>query len=359
MLAAKLPISQTAILQNENGSPKLMEGVPLPSPKAGTVIVKTVAVALNPSDNKMGAAFPTPGSVVGMDFSGTVAFIPPGTTTDLRLGDRVCGMVHGSNPGDLTNGAFAEYVRARPEFLLPVPPTLSMEEAATLGVALMTNLLALWEPSALGLAATADPDKPAEKPFPVLVYGGSTATGTIALQLLRLSGLTPIAVCSPRNFDLARDRGAAAALDYMRPDLVAEIQRLTGGKLRYVYDCIADPETVAHCYAAIGRTGGRYASLELVPEALRTRRAVRLKLVLAYEASGEDVPLSNGYETLGDLEKRALAERYIGVFRGLLDKGLLKTHPIQNLGGGLQRVLEGLKMLRSGAVSGQKLVVTM
>lgn len=44
----------------------------------------------------------------------------------------------------------------------------------------------------------------------MLVYGGSTATGTIATQLLELSGYDPIATCSPRNFDLVRSRGASA-----------------------------------------------------------------------------------------------------------------------------------------------------
>ncbi|ORY55899.1 zinc-binding dehydrogenase family oxidoreductase [Pseudomassariella vexata] len=356
-----LPMSQTALIQDDNGAPRLAVDVPLPSLKAGTVIVKTVAIALNPSDYKMGAAFPTPGAIIGMDFSGIVASIHPDTKTVLHIGDQVCGMVHGSNPSDPTNGAFAEYIRVRPELLLRVPRDLSMEQAATLGVGLMTNVMALWAGDALALESVpATPDSPAEKPFPVLVYGGSTATGTLATQLLRLSGLEPIVTCSPRNFDLVRARGVAdgEAVDYMRPDVADEIKKRTHGKLKHAYDCITDPASVAHCYAALGRTGGKYISLEMVEEKLRTRRVVRHKFVLGYEGLGEDVLLSRGYESSADAEKLALAVKYFAVFQRLLDQGKLKTHPTQKLEGGLSGVLQGLQLLNSGSVSGNKLVVT-
>ncbi|KAI1739510.1 GroES-like protein [Xylaria scruposa] len=359
-----VPLKQTAIIQDEKGAPKLAYDVAVPRLEAGTMLIKTVAVALNPADYKMGATFPTPGALIGMDFSGIIVLIHPGTGTEFRVGDAVCGMVHGSNPVSPDNGAFSEYIRVRPEMLLRVPqgekgcPLLPMEQAATLGVGLMTNIMALWDQSGLALAAT--PDAPAEKPFPVLVYGGSTATGTLAMQLLRLSGLRPVTTCSPRNFDLAHARGAAAALDYVSPNVVDDIRAFAGSKLKHAYDCVADMSSAAHCYAAIGRTGGRYVSLEQVPEELlRTRRAVRAKFVLAYEVFGRDVPLSKGYECTADPEKVALAARHLQVLQGLLDEGALKTHPVQELGGGFSGVLEGLRLLKSGSVSGKKLVVVL
>lgn len=352
-----LPTSQIAIIQDDKGSPKLVDGVSLPSLKDGTVMIKTSAVALNPSDHKMGTTFPTPGSIIGMDFSGIVASIHPCTQTDLRIGDRVCGMVHGSNPSDPTNGAFAEYIRARPELLLQVPPEFTMAQAATLGVGLITNILALWDPSALALTAT--PDSPAEKPLPVLVYGGSTATGTLATQLLRMSGMEPIVTCSPRNFELVRSRGANAAIDYVQPNVAEEIKRCTGGRLKYAYDCIADSVSTAHCYASIGRTGGRYVSLEMVPKELRTRRVVHAKLVLGYEGLGEEVALSNGYETRADPEKLALAVNYLHIIQRVLNAGALKPHPVQKVDGGLPGVLQAFQLLKSGSISGKKMVATL
>jgi NADPH:quinone reductase-like Zn-dependent oxidoreductase len=302
----------------------------------------------------MGAAFPTPGAVVGMDFAGSIVAIHKDTKTNFRIGERVCGIVHGSNPAERANGAFAEYVRAKPELVLRVPQGLPMEEAATLCTGLSTNLLALW----VALALEAHPESPAEKPLPVLVYGGSTATGTLAIQLLKLSGLDAIVTCSERNFDLVRSYGASAVFDYTRPGVAEEIKKYTAGRLRHAYDCITDADSVACCYAALGRPGGRYACLELCPEELQTRRAVKAEMVLGYDVFGEEVPLSGGYERPADKQKHAAAVRWFGVFQRLLDEGKVKPHPTQKLEGGLEAVLQGLQMLKSGSVSGKKLVAS-
>lgn len=359
-----IPLKQTAIIQDYDGTPKLAHDVAVPRLEPGTVLVKTVAVALNPADYKMGAAFPTPGSVVGMDYAGVIVAIHPETSTDLRIGEPICGMVHGSNPASPDNGAFAGYIRVRPEMALRVPQWegektknhLPMEQAATLGVGIMTNIMALWDAS--GLALTADPAEPAAKPFPVLVYGASTATGTLATQLLRLSGLCPVATCSPRNFGLVRARGAAQALDIGSADVVSDIKSFAAGKLKHVFDCIGDTHSATHCYAAIRRTGGKYVMLEQVQEeVLNTRLAVRANLALGYELLGREVPFPKGYGCAANPDTVPLAQRYLHILQGLLDRGALMTHPVQILDGKLPSILEGLKLLKSGSVSGKKLVV--
>ncbi|CAG9986856.1 unnamed protein product [Clonostachys byssicola] len=359
-----IPLTQTAIVQDENGAPKLDQKAAVPRLEPGTVLVKTTAVALNPADYKMGAAFPTPGAVVGMDYAGVVVAVHPETVTSLGVGEAVCGMVHGSNPTSPDDGAFAEYIRVRPEMALRVPQGgegrvhLPMEQAATLGVGLMTNIMALWDSS--GLSLLANPKEPAAKPLPVLVYGGSTATGTLATQLLRLSGLRPVTTCSPRNFDLVRTRGAMEALDYVNPTVVDDVRAFAGGKLKHVLDCIGDSSSAALCYATIGRTGGHYVTLEQVSdELLKSRLAVRAKVALGYELFGRKVALPGVYGCPAQPEKSALAARYLPILQDLLDRGALRTHPTQLVGGELSDVLEGLKLLKSGSVSGQKLVVVL
>jgi NADPH:quinone reductase-like Zn-dependent oxidoreductase len=100
-----------------------------------------------------------------------------------RLGKRVFGAVHGSNPMDLQSGSFAEYVAIDIGFLFRVPDYVSFETAAAIGgTGLGTLGLALYR--FLGLTGT--PWHPADKEEYVLVYGGSTSVGTLALQLLRL-----------------------------------------------------------------------------------------------------------------------------------------------------------------------------
>lgn len=181
-----LPSRHKAIVQGPGGNPTIVPSAPLPSIEPDMILVKTVAVALNPTDFKMHANFQSPGATIGCDFSGVVVRVGSEAASrpcSFKVGDRVCGAVHGSNPIDHQTGSFAEYVRAAANLVLKVPDTMSFEDAAAIGgVGHGTLGLALWD--CLGLPAS--PDSPAEKPIHVLVYGGSTSTGTMAIQLLKL-----------------------------------------------------------------------------------------------------------------------------------------------------------------------------
>lgn len=368
MVSVDIPTSQRALQQGEDGRLGIVNDAAIPPLLPGYVLVKTHAAALNPSDHKITTGFPIPGAHSGSDFSGAVVQLADDVDPAVwPLGSQVCGAAFGFSPSHrLASGAFAEYVRARADLLLRIPrnpPNGDLErdgflEAATLMTALSTCSLAFWSPDGLDLAGTPEAPLLSEKPAPVLVYGGSTATGTIAIQLLKLSGYDPIATCSPRNFDLVRGRGASAVFDYSSPEVAADIKAHTSGRLRYVLDCISSPESVKMCYGAIQRPGGRYASLELVPaELLAKRKAVRAEFVLAAEAFGEDIELGyEGYDRPASREKHELAVRSLGMLQGLLDSGKLRAHPIEVLEGGLQGVARGLDVLAAKGVSGKKLV---
>ncbi|ROW15258.1 hypothetical protein VPNG_03105 [Cytospora leucostoma] len=364
-----LPKVQRAIIQDSSGQLQVARDMPLPRLLPGTVLVKTIAVALQPADNKIRKKFPSKDAVIGNDFAGRVVCIHPNVASDtqLRPGDMVCGVVHGSNldpdKTERNNGAFAEYIRAPLEFILRLSggSKMSPTQAATLGTALATISLSFWaDPYALNLAPT--PDAPATQSFPVLVYGGSTSVGTMASQLLRLSGLMPVVACSPRKFDLVRRYGSTENFDYARPGGVATgelFRKHTFGRLRHALDCAVDAESVACCYAAIGRVGGRYVSLESCPENLRTRRSVRAQFVMGLEAFGKEVLLGGEYARPASKEKHDAVARCFQMFQRLLDEGKLKALPVQVVAGGLEGVLQGLEILGQGAVSGTKLVAVL
>ena len=353
-----LPSSRRAVVQDTEGKPTVSE-TSIPKLTPGTVLIKVSAVTLDPSDYKFGTAFPTPGAVIGCNFAGTVVDVASDIDTDLVLGSAVAGGTHGSNPGKPEDGAFATYIRAPASLTMLITPQvkLSPEQAATLGTALATCTLAFWSDDALALLP-ATPEQPAEQPLSVLVYGGSTATGSIAIQLLRLSGLDPIATCSPHNFSLVRSRGASAVFDYTDPNMPSTIKKHTGGQLKYVLDCISDEQSVEACFGAMSRVGGRYVNLELVPEeSLAQRRAVHTRLVMAFEILGEEVKLPGGYGTPANLEKRKLGVRFFRMFQRLLSENKLVPHPTQRVEGGLEAIGEGLQLLKSGSLSGKKLSV--
>ena len=154
---------------------------PMPSLREGYILVKTAAVALNPTDWKHIDKLATKGALSGCDYSGTVEEVGSGVTKPFKKGDRVFGFVHGGNNSQLEDGAFAEYIVAKAAVQMRLPPNISFEEAATLGVGIATVGQGLYLSLKLPL-----PSEPAKQPFPVLIYGGSTATGSLAIQFAKL-----------------------------------------------------------------------------------------------------------------------------------------------------------------------------
>jgi NADPH:quinone reductase-like Zn-dependent oxidoreductase len=176
----ELPKIQTAIITQDDLKLGVSEDVPPPQLfEPGMILIKTMAVGLNPTDFKMPSSFPSPGAIDGCDFAGTIIKLDPGVTRPLKLGDKVFGAVHGANPKCHQSGAFAEYVAADAEHVFLMPEGMSWAKAAGMGgAAIGTVRIALYQ--SLGLAGT--PEKPAEKPTYVLLNGGSTATGAMPFR---------------------------------------------------------------------------------------------------------------------------------------------------------------------------------
>ena len=183
------PKSQIAIIQSKSRGSNLNVTIShsqpvldLPSPYH--VQVRVLAVGLNPTDHKMVAHFYMEGNTVGCDFCGIVesagpsALFPPGV--------RVCGADFPYRPNNPHNGAFSQWVVADSRQMLRIPESWSDTQAAALGgTGWGTVCMAASDPEALNL--TGLPSKPATKATPILVYGGATATGIMAVQMLKLS----------------------------------------------------------------------------------------------------------------------------------------------------------------------------
>lgn len=352
---ASLPTTQSALIAKDAGVLALVHDAPLPSLGSGMVLVKTVAVAVNPVDMKLTSArMANIGAVSGCDFSGHVIAIGPEVPEGrCAPGDRVAGVVPGMNSLFPENGAFAEYVCAYAEFTWRLPPEMPFEAGATLGVSSLISGYALFR--SLGLPG--HPETPAEKPEYVLVYGGSTASGTMMIQMLRKSGFIPIATSSPRNFQLLEGYGAEKVFDYNDPESAGTIRKLTKNALWYAVDCYCEGSSMEFCYRAIGRAGGKYAALEPFQERFHTRKAVEPAFVLAHALLGLDVGWKEPYNVKADPELHSFGTDWSSCIQRMLDNGDIKPHPIkvhQEIG--LEHVLEGISMLKRKAVSGKKLV---
>ncbi|KAE8163276.1 chaperonin 10-like protein [Aspergillus tamarii] len=288
MTAFRIPPMQTAIVGMASGSLGVSHEAKVPELEDDMILVRNEAVALNPIDTKLVGKLFTVNAIAGMDFAGTIVALGSKVTTaaaDLQVGDRVCGAVMGMHSLTPTVGAFAQYVGASDVVTLKIPPDMPFEAGASMGSAIGTIGLALFKL----LALPGSPLHPVQTPMTVLVYGGSTATGTMAIQILKLSGYRPIATCSPRNFNLVRSYGADAVFDYNAPHCVTDIRASTKNGLKYVLDCVSEPETMAFCYQCLGRSGGKYTALEPYPAFLHTRPTVKPDWVLGPTLLGKPV----------------------------------------------------------------------
>jgi len=207
------------------------------------------------------------------------------------------------------------------------------------------------------------PPSTASKNFPVLIYGGSTATGSLAIQFAKLSGCQVLTTCSPHNFDYVKSLGADAVFDYNSQTCVKDIKDFTDDNLAYVLDCISERGAPEICLGAMSDAlNGRYASIGPVPaeKVAAFNPNVDHTLVLGQRAFGHDI-IMRGRTLPADPASLYFAKMFWELTRQLLEEGKIKVHNFSvNEGGkGLTGVLSGLKLLKERKVSAKKLVYTL
>lgn len=169
------------VLQGVAGEAIFTNDRPYPSLRPGYVLVDVKAVALNPTDWKhIEFANQIKGLLSGCDFAGVVVKTGTGYSKPWKVGDRICGFAHGGNSLQHEDGAFADRIAAKADISIRIPDHLSFEEAATLGVGTFTCGQGLFQEMGLEW-----PQKRCPQREYVLIYGGSSATGLLALQFVK------------------------------------------------------------------------------------------------------------------------------------------------------------------------------
>ncbi|RAL02588.1 zinc-binding alcohol dehydrogenase family protein [Aspergillus ibericus CBS 121593] len=341
--------TQTAVVTQGPNKAGFVTDRPIPRLRDEYILVKTVTVALNPTDWKHIDFVPSNGCTVGCDFAGVVEAVGR-KMTEFQVGDRVLGISHGCNAVEPDDGSFCEYILTKPNGLLKVPEGMSWEDACTVGVGYATVGQSLYQN--LGLPMPGKPRGPST-PKTILIYGGSTATGTLAIQCAKLSGMEVITTCSASNFDFVKELGADVVFDYTKPNAAAEIRKYTRDGLKLCFDTVAMAVSAQFCAEALtSKAGGRYHTLQ---ELRSPRRDVRSTVSMAYTVAGDAY-------TMGPQKVPAkpndVKHHYMwkSIFQELLHQGKIKTHPVSKQPYGLKGTLNGLDLLRENQVRGQKLV---
>ena len=204
-----------AITISEPGGPEALVWGEVPDPVAGEgeVVVEVVASAVNRADimQRQGFYDPPPGASAypGLECSGRIVEIGPGVS-GWSVGDEVCALLAG--------GGYAEKVAVPAGQLLPVPAGVDLKQAAALPEVVCT----VW--SNVFMVAHL---RPAET---LLVHGGSSGIGTMAIQLAKAVGAkVAVTAGTKEKLDYCAELGADILINYREQDFVAELQQATGG----------------------------------------------------------------------------------------------------------------------------------
>jgi putative PIG3 family NAD(P)H quinone oxidoreductase len=204
-----------AITIPEPGGPEALVWDEVPDPVAGEgeVLVEVVAGAVNRADilQRQGFYDPPPGAsrYPGLECSGRIAEVGPGVS-GWAVGDEVCALLSG--------GGYAEKVAIPAGQLLPVPKGIDLKQAAALPEVVCT----VW--SNVFMVAHLRPGET------LLVHGGSSGIGTMAIQLAKSIG-AKVAVTAGTRQKLERcaELGADILINYREQDFVAEVRKATDG----------------------------------------------------------------------------------------------------------------------------------
>ncbi|EJD38879.1 dehydrogenase [Auricularia subglabra TFB-10046 SS5] len=317
--------------------------VPIPVPGPGQVLVKVEGAAQNPVDVYFLKNASQPGYVMGCDFVGTVVELGPEVPQGLRrVGERIAGFVY-AGASENVAGAFAEYVVADAAVAISIPSSLSVEEAAGLGICPLTACQLLHQSLGLSLLDLLSSDRPQPQQQYLLVWSGATAVGQYTIQLASLLGLHVVATGSPARHDLLRDLGTRHVIDYADPDAVIRIRELTHGQLRLAVDCFDAPEKVTACIGAEGGTVGLVLPNMKGPASSPVTQSVFYWQAVEHPLAFPALP-----------KHHADGEQYARLIGSLLSQGKLKVVTPHVFPGGLEGVQAGLDYAVAGRVRAEK-----
>ncbi|BAM87220.1 NADPH quinone oxidoreductase [Bradyrhizobium oligotrophicum S58] len=257
----QLPAQMTVVAISKPGGPEVLqpETRPVPKPGPGEILIKVKAAGVNRPDvaQRSGSYPPPPGAsdLPGLEVAGEVVALGEGAVRH-KLGDTVMSLVAG--------GGYAQYCIAQDAQAMTVPSALSILEAGALPETLMTVWHNVFERGGLKEGET------------LLVHGGSSGIGTMAIQLAKAFGAKVlVTVGSQDKADACVKLGADRAINYKAEDFVAVVKEATGGKGANVILDMVGGEYIERNYDAAA-TDGRIVQIAFLGNPKATVNFVKL-----------------------------------------------------------------------------------
>ncbi len=220
-----IPAAMTAVEIAEFGPPEGLKTTvrPVPEPGDGELLVRVTYAGVNRPDvmQRLGGYPPPPGAsdLPGLEIAGTVAAVGP-NAEGWAVGDKTCGLVSG--------GGYAEYCIAPAAQCLPVPSGLSLEDAGGIVETCYTVWANVFMRGHLKAGET------------ILIHGGSSGIGTMAIQIAKAFGARVFATAgSSEKCRACENLGAERAINYRDEDFV-EVMKASG-RADVVLDMVGGP----------------------------------------------------------------------------------------------------------------------
>lgn len=259
-----LPDTMQSIGMEGPGGPEVLrlQTSPLPRVRPDDVLIRVAYAGVNRPDclQRAGLYPPPPGAspLLGLEVSGEVVAVGSEVPREM-IGQFVAALTPG--------GGYAEYCAAHWQHCLPVPEGMPLADAAALPETLFTVWHNLFE---RGLARDGET---------VLVHGGTSGIGTMAILLAKAFGMQVIVTCGDTGKCAAATRiGADLAINYRETDFVEAVMAHTEGKGVHVVLDMVSGDYVARnlkCLAEDGRhvtiavLGGAKADINMAQVMMR------------------------------------------------------------------------------------------
>ena len=363
-------INKAALLTGSTDKGQLTEGGEIAYPKINDdqILIKAIAYAANPTDWKhVLGKWGGKGDIAGSDVSGTVIEVGP-KVKGFEVGDVVSSFMHGNF--SKTRGAFSDYVIADVNTTIKYDKSTfnskplevgdhksdsinTFEGAASINLGLVTVGLSFNHK--LGIKA----DKQTNASKYILIWGGATATGILAIQVAKLAyGLKVITTASSKHHDFLKSLGADEVFDYHDSNVIEQIKKTGGANINYALDTVSNEQTFQSVYDATADTKDVAIDnlLFLTPDKIKTddSRKVSFQTSLAYCVDGNDVNL-NGLVVPSPPELvKEFNDFWFNVIPQYVTK--LRHANLKVLEPGLKTTNEALELLREDKVAGQKVV---
>ncbi|KAK1235924.1 hypothetical protein PQX77_000834 [Marasmius sp. AFHP31] len=340
---------QKALLLTSKKGPLVVGNRPIPKPGKGEVLVKVKAAGLNPVDWKiqeLGIFIPEDGypAVLGTDIAGDIVEVGEGVDqAGLSKGTRVYfqGSYSSSN-----KAGFQQYCTIAADMVAKIPSNLSYSQAASIPVAYVCAAYGIFvnEPIGGGLNPKWDPSVKFTGQH-ALVLGGSTSVGQYAIQLLSkvLGFSTVIAYASHQHADYLKSLGATHVLDrhsVPTDKLASSVREITKqAPLRFVYDTVGGEEARNVGYSLLGDVGSVCCTDPFIKG--RNENGKREFGVLGIVHMPSHRPA--GLLVMKNLDK-------------LVADGVIVPNRIYELPVGLEKIVEGLEILKGNKSGGAKVI---